>query len=401
MIPRPLLLTAAAVGLSISCASENGTTRPASPAAEFLVVSGDSTFWVRSDTAGLRVRGSSLLLARLDGGFHEIYVVDDDRSFHDATFVAQRIYRRDIHRGDSVAVFDDATVPRLARAYAVSHPQARPLGPEEEGSDSPTSVATTEVHVLGIHGPYLSYEYRADLDVAGGTDSHLLRTGVIDLRSGAPASLARIFGERAGAALLAAGREAARRMADSVRRSADPRAMLAAAALHAFEFDSSSFALESHGGEPVVMFTVPGRGGAAGGLAIPLPPLAAPRTSWWNDQVRDGTPGPVDADGVVRWRRAGYELVARTDSVEGVVALTLRDARRRSFRLPRMSGPLRHIYWLDRPSLGATQRAALERAFDEAAFYGEEVRTVSRPSSAIVLPVQLRSGLRPAPQVRQ
>ena len=76
------------------------------PSSEFLVSAGDSTYWVRTDTTGVRVRGSPILLARYGGQFYEVYVTDDDQSFADATFVGQRIYRRNLINGDSTLVFE-------------------------------------------------------------------------------------------------------------------------------------------------------------------------------------------------------------------------------------------------------------------------------------------------------
>lgn len=363
--------------LSISCATDRPAPAPPPPAAEFIVVAGDSTFWVRSDTGGARVRGSSMLLTRLDGRFHEVYIADDDRSYYDAVFVGQRIYRRDVERGDSALVFDDATVPRLAQAYAVSHPGETPLQPDEEGADRPETVATTEITILDIHGPFLSYEYRADLDVAGGVDKHLMRRGVLDLRTGGPASLTTVFGAMSAARIAQAGRTAQRRMTDSVRVSSDPRAPFAAASLGAFQFDDESFVLADEAGDPVVAFAVPGTGPAAGGLAIPLPSIRAPRSEWWSDEVRGSLPTGMDRDGSERWRRDGYEVIARYDTLTETVALSLRDARRREWRLGRVNAPVRKIFWLDRPAIGGTQRSALEKAFDESAFYGEEVTAVS------------------------
>lgn len=363
--------------LSISCATDRPDPTTPPPPAEFIVVAGDSTFWVRSDTSGVRVRGSSMLLTRIDGRFHEIYVADDDRSYYDAVFIGQRVYRRDIERGDSTLVFDDATVPRLARAYAVSHPTEVPLEPEEEGADRPATVATTDIAILDIHGPFLSYEYRADLAVAGQPDRRLMRRGVLDLRTGRPASLATVLGVTAAARVAAAGRTAQRRMTDSVRGSSDPRAPFAVASLDAFQFDAESFVLADEGGDPVVAFAVPGTGPSAGGLAIPLPSVRAPRTAWWTDEVRGGLPGTIERDGAEQWRRAGYEVLARYDTPAETAILSLRDMRRHEWRLGRLPAPVRRIFWLDRPAIGATQRGALEKAFDESAFYGEDVKAVS------------------------
>jgi hypothetical protein len=71
----------------------------------------------------VRVRGAPLELARVDGRFYELYVVDDDRSYEEAVFVGQRIFRRDLITGDSLLVYEDTIVPRLAARYARLHPE--------------------------------------------------------------------------------------------------------------------------------------------------------------------------------------------------------------------------------------------------------------------------------------
>src|ERR671915_677676 len=102
---HPTKVAFAAVLVVCACASDAPP-----PASEFLVSAGDSTYWVRTDTTGVRVRGSPILLARYGGQFYEVYVTDDDRSFADATFVGQRIYRRSLVSGDSTLVFEDSVV---------------------------------------------------------------------------------------------------------------------------------------------------------------------------------------------------------------------------------------------------------------------------------------------------
>ncbi|MGH7653491.1 MAG: hypothetical protein ACREN6_02400, partial [Gemmatimonadaceae bacterium] len=42
--------------------------------AEFIVTTGDSSYWVTSGPQGLRMRGVPMLLARVDGRYREIYV---------------------------------------------------------------------------------------------------------------------------------------------------------------------------------------------------------------------------------------------------------------------------------------------------------------------------------------
>src|ERR687884_1426439 len=118
--PMRRLLAPAKAALAVATVLVGCTPSAKPPAAEFLVAAGDSTYWVRTDTTGVRVRGSPILLARYGGQFYEVYVTDDDRSFTDAAFVGQRIYRRDLITGDSTLVFEDSVVPRMARAYATT-----------------------------------------------------------------------------------------------------------------------------------------------------------------------------------------------------------------------------------------------------------------------------------------
>lgn len=75
------------------------------------------------------------------------------------------------------------------------------------------------------------------------------------------------------------------------------------------------------------------------------------------------------------WTREGYSLLARGDSSEGTVSLTLRDGARRSWPLF-STPPHPRIYWLDHPPVDAATRRALARAFNDAAAYDESVKYV-------------------------
>lgn len=91
------VLVALALALLVACTRHEGDK---APKGEFLLAAGDSTYWVRNQGPGIKMRGSPLVLARLDGRFSELYVVDDDRSFEDALFVGQRLFQRDLITGD-------------------------------------------------------------------------------------------------------------------------------------------------------------------------------------------------------------------------------------------------------------------------------------------------------------
>ena len=117
MIPRhiPLFLYLALLPALLPACESSGGGGPG-VSAEFLLLAGDSTFWVKSKGDGerLRTRGSPIQLARYAGKFYELYVGDDDRSYYDAIIVGQRIFRRDLVSGDSVAVFEDSTITAFA-----------------------------------------------------------------------------------------------------------------------------------------------------------------------------------------------------------------------------------------------------------------------------------------------
>src|SRR5688500_13370142 len=125
------------------------------PEAEFIVAAGDSTYWVRTSGSGVELRGSPMVIARLDGRFRELYVVDDDRSFENALFVGQRLFQRDLITGDSTEIFRDTVVPRLAEQYEERNPEARRLEPDEDPVNEPAISASAEVSVLAVHGPFL------------------------------------------------------------------------------------------------------------------------------------------------------------------------------------------------------------------------------------------------------
>lgn len=379
--------------------------RPAPPAAvppraDFLVVAGDSTFWVRSGAQGVRARGSPLELARYGGKFYEIYVVDDDRSYADAEIVGEQVWRRDLVTGDSLLVFRDTTIQGLERWYAHAHPDDHPLGPDEDMEPDPHVSATSELDVLDQFGPYASYEYHADLTVSGGDEWHVRRRGVLDLRDGGRVSLAELFGERNAAYLVRKGSALFVQARDSVLASGegrDARAREAAGAIGDFQFDSTSFDIVALDREPAVEFVVPGRGTRAGGLVLPLPPVKVAIPAWW-DRADDGLPTSEDSTGE-RWRRDGYQVVA-SDSGDAGVRLSLEDGRGHSWPVARMPAPARRIYWLDTPRADSATLRALARAFDEAALYDEETRTAMAGAGRGRSSVMLAARVAPAPGVR-
>lgn len=378
-----------------ACSSPRPSATPP-PRSEFLLNTADSTFWVKTG-AQTSVRGAPLVLAAYDRRFYELYTADDDYSYPDATLLGERLYRRDLLTGDSMIVFSDTTVPRIAAAYAKAHPDERPLNPDDEGDEDPKTSATAELDVLGVFGPYLSYEYHVDVETPNAPPWHAIRRGVLDLRSGKPALVADLFGDSTGARLTATARQAFGAMRDSVlgmRASLEGDDRRAADAFARLDFDARSFTLTNVGGQPAVAFGVPARGGVAAGNLVELEPLKAEPTPWWRS-VASGFSTADDADND-RWIGNGYRIIARYDTSGEVARLSIADVSRREWPLGSMIAPLRRVDWLDRPAITDTTRRALLRAFDAASNYDENARVAAAPpthrpaaSSVPRLPIHL------------
>ena len=155
---RPIRPLAAARAFG-AVAGSHDRARPTAgspPAADFVLAAGDSSYWVTSDHGTVRMRAAPLELARVDGRFYELYVEDDDPSFEDAVLVGQRVYRRDLVSGDSLLVYQDTIVPRLARLYAHLHPDDSRVQPDDDTNDDPLWRATATVDLTDLHGPFLS-----------------------------------------------------------------------------------------------------------------------------------------------------------------------------------------------------------------------------------------------------
>lgn len=356
------------------------------PSFSFLVSAGDSTFWVEQASSRLTVRRSPMLLTEVAGRFYELYLTDDDRSYYDAVFVGQRIFRRDLASGDSLQLFEDATLARLSADYAAQHPNEAPLGPDEEAAEEPSTTATTETELLDVAGPFLTIEQHIDIDLRGDRDQHVTRRAVLDVRDGHAVSIADLVGARQSAEI---NREAQRRLAvtlDSVRRAGDERARRASAALTGFAFDSTSFALVDDDGAPAIAFLVPGRGSRAGGYSLPLAPIRITEGPWWAP-IRAGLPAPrAEAP---TWRGDAYDVVARDDSAGDSVQLLVR-AGPNEWPVARFPTPVRRVTRLDQPPAAAATLDALRRAFSESALYSGELRTASTLPAPPAAPARVR-----------
>ena len=377
-------------GIALALATASGACdRPvghAPPAASFLIEAGDSTFWAVSRSGQTHVRRSPLLLAHVDGRFHELYVTDDDRSYFDAILIGQRIYRRDLLGRDSTAVYEDTTIATIAAAYAASHPDERPLAPSDETADDPANIATTDTEIVHVLGRFAVVEQHVDIELASGEDRHVTRRLVIDLRDGRLVTLADLVPDSQRTSVLSAGRAAFAAMRDSVERSADQRARAAARLMSDFEFDSTSFSLVvTDGWKPALAFLAPGTGRDAGGSALPLPPIEIPTGEWWSEIARtlpttttdseDVWDGGGDREGTGRDR--SYDVVVQYDSIAASGTLLLRDASGEEWPVGPVPVPVWRVHRLDAPRIDGASRRALTRAFDEAARYSDAPRATA------------------------
>ncbi len=349
-------------------------SRSGPPTADFLLFTADSTFWVHSGAQGVHARGSPIQLARYGGKFYEVYVADDDRSYSDAEIVGQQVWRRDIVSGDSSLVFRDTTIEGIEHWYTRTHPHDHPLDPDDDSDDNDPNVsATSELDLLDQFGPYVSYEYRADLTLNAGNEWHIARRGVLDLRGARDVSIHDLFGDTTAHTLITKGRSLFGQALDSVLVSHDTRAREAADAIGDFAFDSGSYNLIQRGGKPAVEFVSPGRGTRGGGLTLPLPPIPAGSPSWWS--VRDaGLPDSSDS-ATQKWRSGGLQVITRSAAGGDSAHVELVDSARHVWRIGEVEGPVQRLYWLNKSSTDTTTLRALARAFDEAALYSDEART--------------------------
>lgn len=369
----PRLVVHAALGLLLAAAACREPHRTP-PAGEFLVLAGDSTFWVHTGVEGIRARGSPLHLARYRGRYYEVYITDDDRSYTDALIVGQQMYRRDLLSDDSALVFEDTTISHIARWYGRAHPSDHPLEEDDDPDAEPHVTAQSELNTIAQHGPYLSYEYKADLSVTGSEEWHTARRGVVDLRDAAAPTVGDIFGTGNGLYILRRGRTLFAQARDSLRASHDSTSHEAARAIADFRFDDASFNIAEIDGEPAVKFYAPGHGARAGGYALPLPAIPVSAPGWWDD-ARDGLPLAGAPSGIA-WKHAGYRVVARPTRDDSAM-LSLVDSAGHEWKIAALPALPRRIFWVDSASADSATRHALARAFDEAALYSDDVRAAS------------------------
>lgn len=160
-----------------------------------------TTYWVKSGPRGITARTSPLILTSADDRFYEVYVGEVTRSYEDALFTREAIYRRDLLTGDSKLIYDDSRISRWEMAYLSQNPDARLVEPDEEGTDEISVAAMGEADILAVAGPYVLYDVRSTLEREDFQQADSAR-GAIDIRSGEPIPLASLVRDTA---ILGAG----------------------------------------------------------------------------------------------------------------------------------------------------------------------------------------------------
>jgi hypothetical protein len=376
----PAVALAVALGLAgatlAACGDEGavpGTTRRNElPTAEFLVAAGDSTYWVRSRTDGLRVRGAALLLTRSDDSFHEIRIIEEVIDYADAEFVREQMYGYRLGMADSVLLFDNTAVSTALRQWLEAHPGEQPVDPEVEDLPEPESSATDFLEVIDVHGPWLSWAYALDIDMADSpSHTHQRKRGVVDIRTGATVLLDTLMSASEAARIAAIGRASLDTLLSVVREANDDRARRARETLHTFVFDPAAFSITDVEHAPAIVFHVAGVGSDGEALELLLPPIVLDEEpEWWRD-VRPTLPIWGDDSLNLRWSPGGHTVVGAVDSARTRVALSIiadstSSALGKLWPLATVPMPAYQFIALDTIWFDIAARDRLERAFDRA-----------------------------------
>jgi len=369
-----LVLAVSLLGVSLlgACAEQAGLgsvpARP--PVAEFLVAAGDSTYWVRADAQGMRVRSAPVLLARHADRFHELRIAEQITDFLDAEFVREQLFALPLESADSVLLFADDAVTEAMRAWWRAHPDETPVDLAEEDAPEPESVAGDFLEVLDVHGPWVSWAHALDLDVVGAMDHvHRRHRGVTDLTTGARATLDSLMSPTEAMRVRAIGHASLDTMRAVVARATDDRAQRAQATLHTFSFVDSAFSITDVDHQPAIVFHVAGTSDDGEALELLLPPIPLLELpGWWREVAPTLPTWSPDSSGV-RWGNDEYRVIGVVDSARATLrlALTGRTTPGVEWPIAVVPMPAYQFMVLDSATFGPEARAALLRTFDRAA----------------------------------
>jgi hypothetical protein len=369
-----------ACGLALLCAiaacSPATKRNPRAPDAEFLLVSDDSTTWVRSTSDSLIVRRAPMLVAALDGRLIELFVADETIGFEEASFLVSRLYRRDLVTRDSTLVFADSVVLRDAMTFMRSHPSAERL-PDDEEPESALRAVESSITPLEIIGGTIGLDIHIDRTV-GEFGTHDTYRATIDLKTGRRLALPSIVTPAAARAAFAVAHT---RLSDAVSMAGsggDVVGRAASTAMSALRIDSLGFALTRIGDSLAASWIAHSEqviDETRDTHRYDLQPVPVTPPSWWST-VRS-TLAVQRPDSSSRFALNGLTLELRYDR-EDVASIS---AHSQAGVLPvtRMSGPVRRVIAIaDTLIAPAGQwRRALQRAFSESEYYSDQVRAAA------------------------
>ncbi|MCC7054791.1 MAG: hypothetical protein IT355_16085 [Gemmatimonadaceae bacterium] len=366
--------------------------RPALPAtpmaeAEFLVVTDDSTAWVRAGRDTVQVLRAPMLVAELAGRLVEIYVAEDPIDFEEASFLVTRVYRRDLVSGDSALVFADSTVLREAMAWVAAHPGAERLDSEEELPPDEGRALESSITPLEVVGPVMGLEVHVDRTV-GELGTHDTYRATVDLATGRRLALGDLVPHRAAADAMVTARQHIGSAVSLATKQGGAVGRAAGAAIGALLMDSLSFSLVRRNDSLAAQFLLHDEqviDEEHDAHRYALEPVTLPATGWWPGAV--GTLPREGDDSTLAFAIGTLALTVHADRED--MAMVTADTRRGPRPVLAMRGPVRRLILVaDSLIAPAGQwRRALQRAFSESGYYSDQVRAASlrnraRPTAA-------------------
>lgn len=333
------------------------------------MAAGDSTYWIRADAQGMRVRSAPVLLARHADRFHELRIAEHITDFLDAEFVREELFAQPLDAADSVLLFADEAVGEAMRTWMRANPGEAPIDLSEDEAPEPESVASDFLEVIDVHGPWVSWAHALDLDVVGAEDHlHRRHRGVTDLTTGTRATLDSLMSPAEALRVRTIGRASLDTMRAVVARATDERARRAQATLHTFAFVDSTFSITDVDHQPAIVFHVAGTSSEGEALELLLPPIPLLEPPGWWREVAPTLPRWTPDSSGVRWGHGTFSVVGVVDSARTTLrlALTATDAPGVEWPIAVVPMPAYQFMVLDSTTFGPEARAALLRAFDRA-----------------------------------
>jgi hypothetical protein len=268
-----------------------------------------------------------------------------------------------------------------------ANPDEVPIDADDEAAPEPESSAADFLEVIDVHGRWVSWAHAIDIDVVGEqSHRHERRRGVVDITSGARATLDSLMPPEHAQRVESAGRAALDTMLSVVRAAQDDRAAEARSTLHTFTFDPSAFSLTDIGGTPAVVFHVAGVNAEGEALELLVPPIAFPQSPAWWDEVRRTLPVWSSDSLSVRWTHGTYAVTGTVDSSRTLLALSLvaDSTNARPWPIAVVPMPAYQFISLTADTFTEDTRAALLRTFEKASaddpFATRAMRTPPTPS---------------------